>query len=485
MTSSRANGLPSLRIGWAQTDITPPGPVLLAGQFYARVSEGVMDPVTATALVLDSGDDHAVLVSCDLVGIPDELRAAVRAGLADTAGLDPMKIVLNATHTHTGPEMRTAYFGHAHVSGALGVDLAVNPPENDVAFVAGQIVAAVRNAWQARAPGRLAYGLGHAVVGRNRRWVNTGGTSTMYGKTDDPAFSHIEGHEDHTVGVLATRDAAGRLTGVVVNVPCPSQVSEHEFRISADYWCETRSELRQRLGADLFVLAQCSAAGDQSPHVIYDKPAERRMLELSGSSVRQEIARRIADAVDAVLRVLGDRTDTALPLQHHVETLPLPLNRLTAAHLQAAAEGAAGDRQRYEQERERLRADPALRNQPRWYVPVTGAYRHMQWNAGVAARFELQQTQPDYACELHVIRLGDVVIATNPFEYYLDYGTYIKARSQAVQTFLVQLAGAGTYVPSLRSVSGGGYGSLPASNPVGPEGGRRLADRTIEVIAER
>ena len=53
-----------------------------------------------------------------------------------------------------------------------------------------------------------------------------------------------------------------------------------------------------------------------------------------------------------------------------------------------------------------------------------------------------------------------------------------------MQTFLVQLAGSGTYVPSRRSQAGGGYGSVPASNPVGAEGGRLLAERTIEVIRE-
>ena len=82
------------------------------------------------------------------------------------------------------------------------------------------------------------------------------------------------------------------------------------------------------------------------------------------------------------------------------------------------------------------------------------------------------------------IVFGDVAFATNPFEYYLDYGIQIKARSPAPQTFLVQLAGAGTYVPSPRSTLGGGYGSLPASNPVGAEGGGVLRDRTVELLRE-
>ena len=473
---------PVLRIGWAQTDITISGPIPIAGQFHARICEGVSDPVTATVLALDSGDDHAVLISCDLVCIPNELWAEVRQGLNGVAALDPMKVVMHATHTHTGPETRTPYFGQAHVSGMLGVDLDIVPPAKGVTFIAERIVAAVREAWTGRRPGSIAFGLGHAVVGRNRRWVSVSGQSTMYGNTDTADFSHIEGYEDHSVGVLATRDAEGRLTGLAVNVPCPSQVSEHEFKISADYWCETRAELRRRFGKDLFILAQCSAAGDQSPHLIWNKPAENRMLERAGRTVRQTIARRIAHAVDEVLDVLGDHRDASVPFRHHVEILPLPKNAITEEHVQAALRDAAQDRARYEEEIRRLEADPALRAQPHWYVKATSAFRHMKWCEGVADRFEQQKTEPDYACELHVIRLGDAVLATNPFEYYLDYGVFIKARSKARQTFLVQLAGAGTYVPTKRSTSGGGYGSVPASNIVGPEGGRKLAERTIEVI---
>lgn len=37
----------AIKAGWASTDITPGKPVVVTGQFHARVSEGVMDPVTA------------------------------------------------------------------------------------------------------------------------------------------------------------------------------------------------------------------------------------------------------------------------------------------------------------------------------------------------------------------------------------------------------------------------------------------------------
>ena len=87
-----------------------------------------------------------------------------------------------------------------------------------------------------------------------------------------------------------------------------------------------------------------------------------------------------------------------------------------------------------------------------------------------------------YRIELHALRLGDVAIATNPFELYTQYGIQMKARSKALQTLLIQLAGPGSYLPTEPAVRGGGYSAIAESNEVGPEGGQVLSDRTVEVL---
>ena len=111
-------------------------------------------------------------------------------------------------------------------------------------------------------------------------------------------------------------------------------------------------------------------------------------------------------------------------------------------------------------------------------------------NKSLIDRYEQQEKNPFYKMELHVIRLGDIAIATNPFEMFLDFGLRIKARSKALQTFIVQLAsacggefGAG-YLPTEKAVAGGGYGAEVASNIVGPEGGQALVNQTVKLINE-
>ena len=481
-----------LLAGWSSADITPEGPVLLAGQFHARVMEKVNTPVTATVLALESvrGEtrEGLIWVSCDLVTISDSFRSMVRDGvIGRIPGFMPGNIILNATHTHTAPEVRqekdVSSMGGGNVPPMFPLELPAMKQAEYIAFAAARIADAVAVAWARREPSGIGFGLGHAVVGYNRRVCYLNGECRMYGKTDDPAFSHIEGHEDHGVNVLAVWNRLGRLTGVVVNVACPSQATEHLFELSADYWHETRLELRRRFGQELHILAQCSAAGDQSPHVQVNKAAEERMWRLAGRTERQDIGVRIANAVSAALPLIERDIAWAPAFAHTLDVMQLKRRNLTEEDVRAASAEAARIRTEYEALMAELKAHPEKQQEARWYTAVTSAYRRMRWNEGVADRFEIEKTQPTVPAEVHVVRLGDMAFVTCPFEYYLDFGQRIKARSKAVQTFVVQLAGSGTYLPTERAIAGKSYGAVAASTPVGPEGGQQIVETAVEIIA--
>jgi len=108
----------------------------------------------------------------------------------------------------------------------------------------------------------------------------------------------------------------------------------------------------------------------------------------------------------------------------------------------------------------------------------------LNWHRKVLKRYERQQagTVEPFLAEVHAIRLGDIAIATNEFELFTQFGIQMKSRSKALQTFVVQLAGPGTYVPTPPAAKGGGYSAIPASNSVGHEGGQVLTDETIELL---
>lgn len=340
----------------------------------------------------------------------------------------------------------------------------------------------------------MSFGLAHAVIGHNRLTSYYDGSSRMYGATDRADFSHIEGFEDHSLELLYTWDAERQVTGVVINAAVPSQVSGGA-RITADFWHETRNELSRRLGDDLFVLPQCAAAGDQSPRVMINRRAEARMERLSGRGRRQQIAVRIADAVTSILPTMEAHIDWSPVLAHRMKHVPLSRRMLSEADIrEPRATHHRPQHESVEQAFERLLAEylklrqeieenPELKEKSGWFNNVTGIYWRLGRASRVLDRYELQQTEPKLPVEVHVVRLGDMAIVTNPFELYLDFGMQLTARSRAVQTFVVQLAGGGFgYLPTQRSVEGGAYGAIPESTAIGPEGGRELVEATLELI---
>jgi len=216
------------------------------------------------------------------------------------------------------------------------------------------------------------------------------------------------------------------------------------------------------------VLGWTGAAGDQSPHLMYRKAADERMRRLRGLTRLEEIARRVVRAVDEAVEAVKDDRHADVPLIHRVETVRLPMRLVTESE-HAEAKAAV------EQARARIARDPKAADR---------AHRRMKWYEVTVERYERQKAEakPTLETELHVLRIGDAVVCTNAFELFTDYGIRIKARSRAVQTFVVQLVGPGTYLPTARAVRGGHYSAVVHSSLVGPEGGQVLVDRTVALI---
>ena len=257
-----------LFFGWASESITPDQPVAIGGQYHTRISGQVHDPLTATALAIETRDDRgvidqAVMVSCDLSLIRRQTQERVRQLVKDQLpDLDVEKILISATHTHTAPSLTDADETDLHPYDFIGSwayripadQTGVMRPAQYLAFLEQRIGAAVVKAWQARQPGGLSSALSHASIARNRRAVYADGTARMYGNTNDPDFSHIEGASDDSVDVLFFWRNNERPEGMVINVYCPAQEVEGESYLSADFWNDARARLREKYHADLFVL---------------------------------------------------------------------------------------------------------------------------------------------------------------------------------------------------------------------------------------
>jgi len=448
-----------LWVSGATVSITPKLPVGLSGQRHARVAETVESEVTATALALESrqGDRvlaQAIMVSCDLVairtGVLEMVRKRIESRLKD---FDSRKLFLSATHTHTAPVMSEDTYILPE-----GVLL----PADYVEFLSDQVADAAVKAWKSRKPGSVGWGLGHAVIAQNRRMVYADGSAVMYGKVQGDDFRRIEGYEDQGVEVLFFWNPDGKLIATVVNLACPSQQVENRRAVNADFWHETREALRKRHGEDLTVVAWTGASGDQSPHLrFHRKAAEERMRKLRGLTHLEEVTRRLVQAWEEAYAGARQEKHSDVAMVHHVHDIQLPVRLVT--------------KEEYENAKAKLTEFAATDARHNWSA---------KWHGGAIDRYEQQLagTVEPYKMELHAMRLGDVAIATNPFELFTDFGIQMKARSKALQTFVVQLAGPGSYLPTQIAFEGGGYSAVVESSLVGPEGGQLLVEHTVALI---
>jgi hypothetical protein len=217
------------------------------------------------------------------------------------------------------------------------------------------------------------------------------------------------------------------------------------------------------------VLGFVAPAGDQTPRPQFRKEAESRMERLRGLDHTREMARRIVAAFDDVAPLIAKDVRTEVPLVHLVRQVELPARIVTTAEYESARKIC-----------DEMDANKVKGHQE-WY------WRGYQ--GLIVERYLAQQKGQwkTFPIEMHVLRLGDVAIATNPFELFLDYGVQIQARSEAPQTILIELAspaGYAGYVPTPRAVQAGGYSAEVLVNMIGPEGGQTLIERTLEAIGE-
>lgn len=490
-----------LKIGWAEVDITPPKgtKISLAGQFFERITDEVESPISVTALTIDSGNDCVIMCACDLAAIRDNLNQIVKERLLEDGTVDPDKVILSAIHTHTSHTYKTEYFVNKGMENTLEVlkkvvpeDMAYKPlvsseerldPEVALNFLADKIVEAVVLSWKNREHGYYRNAFGRAAVGMCRRVCYDDNSALMWGDTNTANFTALEGGNDNGIELIFTYDENKKLTGVMANIACPAQVVEHRSYISSDYWGKVKDNLRKEYGEDIFVLGLCSAAGDQCPRdmirwvqpesyiddpnikrdVVIERTADPSMFDISGLKL---VGRRISSEIIAVHEELNSAYKDEAELIHETPNVVLPLRRVTKSDYRNAIE---------------MIDKFVEKNRGRTINFDDNAAMHVY--AGIISRYELQKTVDVFPIEVHIVRFGDIAIATNPFELFLDYGNQIRARSKAKQTFLIQLAcGSNGYLPTEKAEKGGHYSAYVSSGYTGHEGGELLVRETLDGI---
>ncbi|MCW8820853.1 MAG: Ig-like domain-containing protein, partial [Sulfurovum sp.] len=329
------------------------------------------------------------------------------------SGFDLSKLTLVATHTHTAPYLNETIRHYYPTQEPIKYN-----PYYD--FVKEKLKLVIQQAWNNRAYGGLSFEKGEAAVGFCRIVKYTDGTHVVYGDTTRPDFAGMLTPFDHTLELMYTSDMNGILTGIMINIVSPSQVSEGAEYLSADFWHDVRLKLKQTYGDNIFILPYGGAAGDMSS----------RNLE-GTSPTRNEIGEMIADSVR--------------------ERYPFAMNTI-----------------KYKVEMGHVVRDV--------YLTTKSYYQN---NHPVYS-----QPRPTYLAEIHAVRLDNTAWVNNPFELFNAWGKAIQNESVATQTIIAQMSGLnrGGYLPTEEALHEGVYSEQTTDGWCDNIGGQQLVDNSVEMI---
>ena len=486
-----------LRIGWATRDVSTELPVVIPGGFSRPVAKGMTDKLTVTALVIDNGVDQVIFLSCDHVHLHSSNIRQIQSLVAKMEPRLPRnKWIVCSTHTHTGAALYGP--GRHGIPEGLPFD---EKAEYRAMFIRSAAEAIVE-AWRKRAYGKVAWGHGFVVAGFSRRTVykedltkisrfkrDPGspvmvGHATMHGP-NIPEFSHYEAGMDPFANYLFTFDMNDNLTGAIINLSTTAQCGnpDHEH-LSADFWHEARQAFKAKYG-DIYILPQCAAAGDITPRQQHYRKAQARRLKLKYGDrsdqftirYRMDIADRILASFDEVLSWASKDKRHTLPICHTVIRPKLARAKYSDEDV-AAAKRSLEELEKTPQSND---ADPVALNRAQSYrVTQRGKFTK------VANNPENLKKLPELEAELHIVRIGDIAFASNPFELFIDYMHRIQRQSPYELTFIVQLAQMGGlpsgYLPTERAVANRGYSAEPYSYSIAPAGGDTLVRETVKEL---
>jgi neutral ceramidase len=267
--------------GVASVVITPEDSMWMAG--YAarnKPSEGLVHDLFAKALVLeDAAGTRLVIITTDLIGIPRALREGVETAARQKYNLPEASLLMNASHTHSGPELRAT---KASIYG-LGADR-VAQAHDYLKRLEAKLVMLIGQAISNLQPSNIHYSHARAGFAMNRR------LPTERGFLNRP---NPDGPVDQSVPVLRVTDTNGKLQAVLFGYACHNTTLGF-YKFCGDYAGFAQEYLEAaHPGTVAMFLMGCG--GDQNPY-------PRRTLELA-----QQHGRSLANAVETTLQALKDK----------------------------------------------------------------------------------------------------------------------------------------------------------------------------------
>jgi neutral ceramidase len=430
------------RVGTAAVKISPPTGTPMAGYYYARGSQEVLDDLYAKAAVLDDGSTKVALVACDLISLPRYTVLDARQLIQQQTGIPGGHVMISATHTHTGPSLSRDSERDKQDGGSS------DPARKYTLELPSRIAQAVAEANGNLKPVAVSYAREHEdrLSYCRRFWMKDGTIGWNPGKLN-PNIIRPVSPIDPEIGVVyfETTDKKPLLT--YVNFALHADTTGGT-KISADYPGALSRRLADYRGPDMLTIFANGACGNLN-HINVNWAGRQ-----SSPAEANRLGTILAGAVFKAYMDLKPVGDTTLRVRSQVLQLPLP--KVAPEDVQEAK--AIVEKKDKAKFMEQVKAYKVL---------------DVDKRAGMPQEVEVQ-----------VITMGDTLAWVSlPGEIFVELGLSIKAASPFAQTHIAELAnGSIGYIPNRSAYMEGNYEVESARCAAGS--GEMLVQAAVKMLEE-
>lgn len=442
--------------GASAVDISPVEfPINMPGNFSEKICTEVHDPFHSRALVISDGATSLAMVVVDNLGIPPEVLDEAKQIALDKTGIPMDRMLVSATHTHTGPPSNAK-------TGRPG----------EVAYrqrLIDGIAESIVQAHQMLEPasfGAASHPLPDELF--NRRWYLKPGKMqpNPFGEMDQVKMNpprragvldRPAGPIDPDVTVISIQNAKRRPLALFANYGLHYVGAVPRGQLSADYFGEFARLIPTRLrgGADFVAMMSNGTSGDINNIPFGGIRPPREPFE----QIRI-VARKAADAAwNANEKISAFESEVTLGMRER---------RISLRHRDISVQQIEKAKQVLE-----LTDEKQVAALPRY--------------AQVYAQrlLDLSELGDTVTVTLQALRIGDFAVCGIPFETFAEIGLEIKDLSPFSQTMVIGLAnGRYGYLPTPAQHRLGGYETWIGTNKVQKDASEIITKNLLEMLAE-
>ncbi len=428
-----------MKAGFATRDITPAIGKVIPGLFEPRTSTGTLDPLQATACVVQERDRMIAIVAADAVSFSCLSADRIRTSIGCAIGIPKRNTVIAASHTHCG----------GPTNDVLGSDTDNRYLDQCVTLITEAAVEAHRTLQPAECGQVSGKHNGWAF---NRRFTMRDGSEETQFVKEPPDIVAPAGPVDPEVGVIAFRGTQGNPLGAIANFTChPTCIMGNRF--TGDFPSYWRSALRELIHPDFTLVFLNGACGDISQMDCTNAGSNE-----SGVAWASKMGVALAEKTQELVKSARYKKNIDLKTAHG--SIDVAYRRPPPSDLEAARNLLASD---------------APWNREKWIA------RDL-----VLLAAQLEGDRQSGTCHVDAMRIGTALLASAPWQPFCEFGLRIKSRFPGRTVLLGTFAnGMLGYVPTPRAFAGGGYEpTLCRGSRLAPDAGDRIVAEHLRTLEQ-